>query len=102
MGATTLTEEWNAAKTDSWNHAMDGHIDTWFFERVGGLKSASVKENGALVKLEPQPLAGVIWAEVTHAVLGGDVAMRWEHNTVAQLFVVKITVCPAIQRLRFT
>ena len=26
MGATTLTEEWNADKTNSWNHAMDGHI----------------------------------------------------------------------------
>jgi hypothetical protein len=95
MGATTLTEEWNAAKSDSWNHAMDGHIDAWFFERVGGLKSASVQENGALVELEPRPLAGVTWAEVTRAVIGGDVAMRWEHDTVAQTFAVKITVPPS-------
>jgi hypothetical protein len=95
MGATTLTEEWNAAKSDSWNHAMDGHIDAWFFERVGGLRSTSVREAGALIELEPRPLEGVTWAEVTRAVLGGVVSMRWEHDTVAQNFDIKITVPPS-------
>ena len=92
------------AKTDSWNHAMDGHIDAWFFEHVGGLKSTALRNgNGyghsALELLAPQPVDGVSWAEVSRSVPGGGVTMRWEHKSAlpsaAAVFEVIVAVPPS-------
>ena len=32
FGATTLTEQWDPRKENSWNHFMMGQIEEWFFK----------------------------------------------------------------------
>eukprot|EP00040_Diaphanoeca_grandis_P032701 m.198862 g.198862 ORF g.198862 m.198862 type:complete len:1034 (-) comp32710_c1_seq1:139-3240(-) len=74
QGATTLTETWTASRGDSWNHAMLGHIDSWFFEHVGGLRSTSTR---APIYLKPQPVKGLEHAQVSRVLPTGTLAMRW-------------------------
>ena len=91
MGATTLTEQWDADRTASWNHAMDGHVDGWLFEHVAGLKSTG---SGSHVLLAPQPVPGVTWASTSRSIPGGIVTSRWDHDVDAGTFRVAVTVPP--------
>lgn len=37
MGVTTLTENWDPRKGNSWNHLMMGHIEEWLFRSLAGI-----------------------------------------------------------------
>jgi hypothetical protein len=85
QGATTLTESFSADPTSSWNHAMDGHIDSWFYETVGGLQVTAAASSTVL--FAPKPIAGIHWAEVSRVVASGSVRMRWEQTNATRLLV---------------
>ena len=89
QGATALTESFSADPTVSWNHAMDGHIDSWFYETVGGLQATAAV--GSNVLLAPKPIAGVRWTNISRVVASGTVRMRWELTNAAR-FVVSVSV----------
>ncbi|MEQ8241077.1 MAG: family 78 glycoside hydrolase catalytic domain, partial [Cyclobacteriaceae bacterium] len=38
-GLTTLTEQWDPSKGNSWNHFMMGQIEEWFFKSLAGIRS---------------------------------------------------------------
>ena len=42
FGLTTLTEQWDPRKGNSWNHFMMGQIEEWFFQSLSGI---TVDEN---------------------------------------------------------
>jgi hypothetical protein len=39
FGLTTLTEQWDPRKGNSWNHFMLGQIEEWFYQSLAGIMS---------------------------------------------------------------
>lgn len=93
QGATTLTETWDASRADSWNHAMLGHIDSWFFEHVAGLKTTSV---AGPILLVPTPIRSLSYGQVSRDLPTGRLTMRWERQRPSPNgpFSVSVSVPP--------
>lgn len=91
VGATTLTESWSASRSASWNHAMNGHIDAWFFEHVGGVVSTAA---GRPVVLAPRPRPAVTSAEVNRTLPTGPLQMRWAAGDQHGALQVELLVPP--------
>lgn len=87
QGATTLTESWTASRRVSWNHAMDGHIDAWFYEHVAGLRSTRP------LRLVPRPFPGLSHAEASRLLPSGRTHLSWELDD-GSLFRVQLLVPP--------
>ena len=99
-GATTLVEFWSASPSVSWNHAMLGHIDAWFFEHIGGLQTAT--RSGPVV-LSPGLSGQVDWSELRRALPSGPLTMRWERNPSNGSLKVVVGVPPGADvRLRLS
>jgi len=89
VGATTLTESWTADRGASWNHAMNGHIDAWFFEHLGGLKSTAT---GRPIVLAPRPSGDLRHVDVRRALATGILSIRWEMNHTIDTFTIYLDV----------
>mmetsp|Transcript_20214 Transcript_20214/g.52440 ORF Transcript_20214/g.52440 Transcript_20214/m.52440 type:complete len:509 (+) Transcript_20214:3-1529(+) len=94
QGATTLTETWDASRSDSWNHAMLGHIDAWFFEHVAGLKAAPVVGPTLLV---PKAVHTLEHAQVVRDLPTGTLTMRWDRERGRSGFRVTVAVPPGAE-----
>jgi len=80
MGATALTEAWDANHGDSQNHFMMGHITEWFFRHLAGIDVDPAGPGFKKIIIRPQPAGGLTWIEATHATVHGTIAVRWDRT----------------------
>ena len=90
MGATALTEAWDASRSSSNNHFMLGHIMEWFYEDLLGIGTMEEFPGFKRVRIRPRPVGDLAWVEGSHDSLHGPVAVRWERD--GNLFRLKVTI----------
>jgi len=90
MGATALTESWNASRSASQNHFMLGQITEWFYRYLVGIDIDPQGPGFSKIILRPAPVGDLTWAEATYNSLHGPITVRWERT--GGKFVVKTTI----------
>jgi alpha-L-rhamnosidase len=84
MGATSLTEAWDARRTSSQNHFMLGQINEWFFHDLAGIQPARPGFQKILIK--PQAVGDITWVKARY----GDIVSEW--NREGGHFVLKVAI----------
>lgn len=80
MGATSLTEAWDAGRGSSQNHFMLGQINEWFYHDLAGIAADPAAPGFKNVVIKPQPVGGVTWARASFNSVRGRVASEWKHS----------------------
>lgn len=82
MGATSLTEAWNADPESSQNHFMLGHAEEWFYRGLAGLDFDLSRPQGEQIILRPEMVCGIASARASYSSAVGRVSIAW-HRTEA-------------------
>jgi alpha-L-rhamnosidase len=77
FGATTLTEQWDPRRGNSWNHFMMGQIDEWFFKTLAGIQSDPEKPGYQHFFVKPIPVGNVNAVSATYRTLYGVIGVSW-------------------------
>jgi virulence-associated protein VapD len=78
MGATSLTEAWDANPADSQNHFMLGQIMEWFYGYLGGIAIDPASPSFKNILIHPQPVGDVTWAKCAYNSIHGRIAVEWK------------------------
>jgi hypothetical protein len=78
FGATTLTEQWDPRRGDSWNHFMMGQIDEWFFHSLAGIEPETPGFRTFTVR--PQVVGDLNAVKARHETLYGTIAVEWKRE----------------------
>jgi hypothetical protein len=78
MGATSLTEAWNANRSDSQNHFMLGQIMEWFYADLAGISSDPAGPGFKKIIIRPQPVGDVTWVKAAYDSVHGRIAVEWK------------------------
>jgi len=90
MGATSLTESWDANRFSSHNHFMLGQVTEWFYKDLAGIACDPGGAGFKKIVIEPHPVGDLKWVEATYRSIHGPIAVRWERN--GEQFVLKTTI----------
>jgi hypothetical protein len=93
MGATALTEAWDANHGDSQNHFMMGHITEWFYRHLAGIDVDPAGPGFKKILIRPQPVGDLAWTEASYNSVHGTIAVRWERGA-GGMFTLKTTIPP--------
>jgi hypothetical protein len=77
MGATSLTEAWNADRRSSQNHFMLGQILEWFYHDLAGIAGDPAGPGFARIRIAPQPVGDLTWIKAHVDTIRGRVATEW-------------------------
>lgn len=91
MGATSLTEAWDARRQSSHNHFMLGQINEWFYHDLAGI---GCDVNGGPgfreIVIRPQPVGDVNWVRASLNSMRGRIACDWKRG--GGKFVLNVAV----------
>ena len=80
MGATALTESWQAYDNVSHNHFMLGHLMAWLYGGLGGVRQSHDSVAWDKIVIAPQMVGDVTWAKTSLRTPKGVVACSWRIN----------------------
>jgi hypothetical protein len=90
MGATSLTEAWNAARGSSQNHFMLGQIMEWFYHDLAGIGIDPAGPGFKKIIIRPQPAGNLKWVKASLDSISGKIASEWSCTNGS--FVLKVIV----------
>jgi hypothetical protein len=80
MGATALTEAWNAETRSSHNHFMLGHITEWLYAGLGGIKPDPSAPGWKKSIIKPAIVGDLTWVKAHYDSPYGRIVSRWKRN----------------------
>jgi hypothetical protein len=92
MGATSLTESWDANRTSSQNHFMLGHITEWFYKDLAGIDTDPAGPGFKKIIIKPQPVGDITWARASYDSIRGRIVSDWKRDGTK--FTLKVTIPP--------
>jgi hypothetical protein len=90
MGATSLTEAWNADPSSSQNHFMLGQIMEWFYHDLAGIGCEPNAAGFKKIVIRPQPVGDVNWVEASFKSIRGQIVSNWKRQ--AGEFTLNVTI----------
>jgi hypothetical protein len=78
MGATTLTEAWDANPRHSQNHFMLGHAEEWFYRGLAGIDFDLARPEGEKIIIRPSPVGAITSASATYHSVVGEIGSSWK------------------------
>ena len=78
MGATSLTEAWDANPSSSQNHFMLGQIMEWFYADLAGIAADPAAPGFKNILIRPQPVGDVAWVKCAYHSIHGRIAVEWK------------------------
>jgi len=90
MGATSLTEAWDARRSSSQNHFMLGQIMEWFYGDLAGIAPDPDGPGFKRIIVSPQPVADVTWAKASYDSVRGRIESSWKRD--GKKFALSVTV----------
>jgi len=90
MGATSLTESWDANHGASHNHFMLGQITEWFYRYLVGIDIDPNQPGFKNIIIQPQPVGDLTWAAATYESIRGPIAVRWDRRDDS--FTLKVSI----------
>jgi len=97
FGATTLTEQWDPRKGNSWNHFMMGQIEEWFYKSLAGITVEKDDYSGFQnIIIAPQVVGDLNFVEASYTTLHGTIEVNWKiENNIFTVNVAIPTNCSA-------
>jgi hypothetical protein len=77
MGATALTEAWDADPRNSQDHFMLGHAEEWFYRGLGGINIDYSAQGNAILSLRPVVAGKIAWVHTRYESVLGPVESGW-------------------------
>ncbi len=79
FGATTLTEQWDPRKGNSWNHFMMGQIEEWFYKSLAGI-NVEENDNSGLqnILISPKNVGNLKFVKASYETLYGNITINWK------------------------
>jgi len=90
MGATSLTEAWDAGRDSSQNHFMLGQIQEWFYHDLAGIQNAPGSTGFKKVVINPQPVGDLTWVKASYNSIRGKIVSDW--NRDVGMFTLKVSI----------
>ncbi len=78
LGATTLTEAWNARPGASQNHFMLGQIEEWFYHDLAGIRSDPAGPGFKKIIIAPEPVGDLKWVKASYESIRGKIVSDWK------------------------
>jgi hypothetical protein len=90
MGATSLTEAWDASPESSQNHFMLGQIVEWFYRDLAGIWQDANSVAFGRIRIAPQPVGGITGVSASVDTIRGPIASDWTRTN--DRFVLTATI----------
>ena len=90
MGATSLTEAWNARRGSSQDHFMLGQIQEWFYHDLAGIGCDPTGPGFKKIIIHPQPVGDITWAKAEYDSVRGKIVSDWKR--ARGQFTLRVTV----------
>ncbi|MDQ5930814.1 MAG: alpha-L-rhamnosidase [Bacteroidota bacterium] len=90
FGLTTLTEQWDPRKGNSWNHFMMGQIEEWFYQSLAGIVSDPENPGFKHFFIQPEVVGDMTFAKATYQSIYGKIASFWEKKDRKLILKVEI------------
>jgi hypothetical protein len=90
MGATSLTEAWNADRRGSQNHFMLGQINEWFYHDVAGIGCDPDGPGFKKIIIKPEPVGDLTWAIAGYESVRGRIVSDWKRD--GKIFTLSVTI----------
>jgi len=90
MGATSLTEAWNADRRSSQNHFMLGQLIEWFYHDLAGIVPDPAGPGFKKIIIMPQPVGAITWAKASHDSVRGRIVSNWKRE--GEEFALEVTI----------
>ncbi|BET68883.1 glycoside hydrolase family 78 protein [Opitutales bacterium ASA1] len=90
MGATALTESWDASRGASHNHFMLGQVIEWFYKDLAGIDVDNSAPGFGTIAIRPQPVPGLDWVEARYESIRGPIEVRWDQSEARFLLRVRV------------
>ncbi|MHC0446953.1 glycoside hydrolase family 78 protein [Flavobacterium sp. 3-218] len=91
-GVTTLTEQWDPRKGNSYNHFMMGQIEEWFYQSLAGIKSDPEKPGFKHFFIQPEVVGDMTFAKADYQSVYGKIVSSWEKKDGKFILNVEIPV----------
>ena len=92
FGLTTLTEQWDPRKGNSWNHFMMGQIEEWFYQSLAGIVPDNKKPGFKHFFIQPEVVGDMTFVKATYQSIYGNIASEWEKKDGKLILKVEIPV----------
>ncbi|MBF4470503.1 glycoside hydrolase family 78 protein [Flavobacterium sp. HJJ] len=92
FGLTTLTEQWDPRKGNSWNHFMMGQIEEWFYQSLAGIVPDSNNPGFKHFFIQPEVVGDMTFAKAEYKSIYGKIASAWEKKDRKLILKVEIPV----------
>jgi len=92
FGLTTLTEQWDPRKGNSWNHFMMGQIEEWFYQSLAGIVPDNKKPGFKHFFIQPEIVGDMTFVKATYQSIYGTIASEWEKKDGKLILKVEIPV----------
>ena len=80
MGATALTEAWNAEVRSSHNHFMLGHITEWLYAGLGGIQLDPAAPGWKNFIIQPAIVGDLAWVKAHYDSPYGRIVSHWKRS----------------------
>jgi hypothetical protein len=90
MGATSLTEAWDAGRGSSQDHFMLGQIMEWFYHDLAGIQNAPDSAGFKKIIINPQPVGDVTWVKAGYNSIRGKIVSDWKRG--GGKFTLKVSI----------
>lgn len=78
FGLTTLTEQWDPRKGNSWNHFMLGQIEEWFYKSLVGIVPDEANPGFKHFSLQPEIVGDMTFLKGSYNSILGEIVSEWE------------------------
>ena len=90
FGLTTLTEQWDPRKGNSWNHFMLGQIEEWFYQSLAGIVADPQKPGFKHFFIQPEVVGDMTFAKADYQSVYGKIASSWEKKEGKLILKIEI------------
>ncbi len=90
FGLTTLTEQWDPRKGNSWNHFMMGQIEEWFYQSLAGIVPDEKNPGFKHFFIQPEIVGDMTFVKATYKSIYGNIASAWEKKDGKLILKVEI------------
>lgn len=90
MGATSLTEAWNADPRSSQNHFMLGQIIEWFYHDLAGIGGDPSGPGFRRILIRPEPVGDLTWVRASLDSIRGKIISHWKRS--GAVFELSVTI----------
>ncbi len=92
LGLTTLTEQWDPRKGNSWNHFMMGQIEEWFYRSLAGIVPDEAHPGFKHFFIQPEIVGDMTFVKASYQSVYGTIVSEWDKKDNKTTFKIEVPV----------